>query len=285
LEKSVEDGQFYEAQQMYKTIYSREAKTNTPESIVSIQKLLTSGACIMLSHDYVNEGVELGLLLLQTYKTNHIKPSKETLDVIAKILAVYKPPAQGEEENKTFDNFIKESIRWTVSEGEKKEGDPTLHNLFGMFYWKIKQFGKAQKHFLRGTEPSKFADMLIEWATQHTTYSEQDLVITRAVLQYLCFGNLKDANTIFQQFVKGIKNLPQTPLLNFVQFLLLTLERDALPLFETLRSKYRPSLERDPTFQLYLNEVASVFFQSEIDSAKSFWQHVWGPLKDDVFRQ
>ena len=37
--------------------------------------------------------------------------------------------------------------------------------------------------------------------------------------------------------------------MNFLKFLLLTLERDALPLFEILKEKYKISLDRDSSFE------------------------------------
>ena len=36
--------------------------------------------------------------------------------------------------------------------------------------------------------------------------------------------------------------------MNFVQFLLLTLERDAHPFFIKLTERYKPALDRDPAF-------------------------------------
>jgi hypothetical protein len=104
----------------------------------------------------------------------------------------------------------------------------------------------AQKHYLRSNDPEGFAGMLVQWADE-VYPSEQDLLVARAVLMYLCLQNLKDANIIYSLFKNRYTTL-DTPLFNYTRFLLLTLERDALPLFDLLRNTYQKSLQRDPTF-------------------------------------
>lgn len=146
------------------------------------------------------------------------------------------------------ETFMKNAIKWSVAEGENKLGDPSLHFAFAERYLSLEEYGKAQKHYLRSGNPVRFASVLSSWSK--TAYpSEADLFIARAVLQYLCFGNLKDANTVYQSYLQLSPNLPQSPLINYLKFLLLTLERDAYPLFEVLRKKYKISIERDPSFQ------------------------------------
>jgi len=88
--------------------------------------------------------------------------------------------------------------------------------------------------------------MLIQWA-EEVYPSEKDLLITRSVLMHLCLQNLKDANIVYSLFKSRYPAL-DTPLFNYTRFLLLTLERDALPLFDLLRTTYQKSLQRDPTF-------------------------------------
>ena len=61
--------------------------------------------------------------------------------------------------------------------------------------------------------------------------------------------DIKGAYIVQEKFLVLCREKPDTPLLHFVDFLLQTLQRDALPLFNLLRSKYKPSLDRDPNFQ------------------------------------
>jgi hypothetical protein len=150
------------------------------------------------------------------------------------------------------------------------------------------EYGIATTHYCYGTKVAEHTDMIAKWAREvstivnegnissnssceaeiscgqfflqknwwwlstlliQVTHSERDLLLCRSVLQYLCVGNLRDANFVFTTAQeKNASLFPSTPLMRFMDFLLKTLERDALPLFKTLRSKYKPSLDRDPSF-------------------------------------
>lgn len=130
----------------------------------------------------------------------------------------------------------------------------------------MQDYEVAQKHYLRSNDPEGFANMLIQWG-EEVYPSEKDLLITRAVLMYLCLQNLKDANIIYSLFKNRYPAL-DTPLFNYTRFLLLTLERDALPLFDLLRGTYQKSLQRDPTF----TQVRSgVYTQMRINNCFSTW--------------
>jgi len=256
-EKSVENGNFYEAQQMYKTLYFRYLNK---KRYADVRELLVSGATTMLRHNQLNEGIELAQLLLNLYKDTKVKVTKESLDPILNIIILHL--SKTEDGNDVNDGFIKNVAKWTMENGEFKEGDPTFHNTLAEYYYSKgpEYFGKAQKHFLRGNEIVKFANMLVTWS-QLVPSSEKDLIIARAVLQYIALSNLKDANIVMDSFMKALPELPQTPLINFLRFLLVAMERDAYPLFDILRKKYKPSLDRDPSFQQYLDHIALTYFK------------------------
>jgi hypothetical protein len=72
--------------------------------------------------------------------------------------------------------------RWSATEGENKQGHTQLHDLLAESYYQEKDYGKASKHFLRGGNPERFAQMITEWC-KDVYPNEQDLLIARAVLQ------------------------------------------------------------------------------------------------------
>jgi len=257
--KSIEDGNHYEAQQMYKTLYFRYIGQSKHEEA---KKLLVDGSCNMLKFSHFNEGAELGLLVINIYKDTQAQVNSETLEPLIKIFQLFPDSSEA---RLAKESFMKAAIKWSSNNGSN-EGHPTLHTLFAKSYQKQQDFGKAQFHFIRGSDPEEFSKMLIEW-TQRAYSSEHDLFLARVVLQYLCLSNLRDANIIFENFVKLSVSLPQTPLINFLRFLLLTLERDAYPLFDNLRQKYKPTLDRDPSFQQYLDHIAFSFFGVKIASS------------------
>lgn len=118
-----------------------------------------------------------------------------------------------------------------------------------------------------------------EWVRDAYAY-EHDLIFARATFQYipieshfqkknnsflfskkrfLCLQDLSGASKLYHE-VTSWPSTPQTPLLNFLKFLILTLQRDALPLFQMLKMKYKPSLERDSSFNEYLDAIGQVFY-------------------------
>jgi len=252
LEASVQEGNLYEAQQMYKTLYFRYMTGNKYDEA---KQLLISGCMTMLSLAHHNEGTELGLLLLKVYKESQTKFTQESLEKILNIISLHV-----KDNSDLNETFIKAAITWSIEFGEFKEGAPEIHNMLTTHYNNEHDYGKAQKHFIRGNQPEQFSRVLVTWA-KSVYPSERDLIIARVVFQYLCLANLKDANIVFENFLKQQPSFPETPLINFLRFLLITLQRDAYPLFEKLRQKYRPSIDRDPSFQQYLNHIALVFFK------------------------
>ena len=77
----------------------------------------------------------------------------------------------------------------------------------------------------------------LEWRVVGAFCSLARSLVFRTHPSYLASGNLRDANKLFQLFLDASPDMPDTPLCNFLKFLLLTLERDAYPLFEVLRRK------------------------------------------------
>ncbi|MCO5582875.1 hypothetical protein L7F22_036776 [Adiantum nelumboides] len=91
---------------------------------------------------------------------------------------------------------------------------------------------------------------------------EVDLILARSIFLYLTLGNLKDANCLVDEVRKrlGERNFPNTPLMQFIKYLLLTLERDALPLLHSLRESYKDHLARDSTLIEYLDAITEKFY-------------------------
>jgi len=250
LEKTIEEGNYYHAQQMYKTLYFR---LTSQKKYKQLETMLVNGAILMLKHGETNAGTELALLLLDHYKKIGTPVTKDSLTPLINIFTFYK-----NDNHPGKKSFIRAATYWSRCAENNNQGDCTLHNIFAQSFCKIQDYENAARHFVRGSNPEAFAIMLVEWAAKGYP-SEADLYIARATLQYLCLSNLKDANEVFRFFKQKHPNL-DTPLMNFIRFVLLTLERDALPLFAMLRDKYKQSLSRDPDFDKYLDHIAFVFF-------------------------
>ncbi|KJE98141.1 hypothetical protein, variant [Capsaspora owczarzaki ATCC 30864] len=206
--------------------------------------------------------------MLDAYTAQPTPLDEKSLARIAELFSGYK------EDHATRDKLVRQSLKWSTAVGRNTRGDPSLHHLFGTAFWREHNYQLAESHLVLGTEASalSLAEMLLEWS-QKGSPSELELFITRAVLKYLELGNLRDANVLFRTFTAqhpSIRNPPfRLPLLNFCHFLLATLERDAAPLFKMLREKYRPSLQRDASFDASLDAIGQCFFNIRSSSGVS----------------
>jgi hypothetical protein len=82
-----------------------------------------------------------------------------------------------------------------VAEGKNKYGEPVLHSLVADWFAQNKEYGYAQRHYIRSDSPDKFAVMLVLFAKEGHP-SEADLFIARAVLQLSIFNYLFIPNAL-----------------------------------------------------------------------------------------
>lgn len=280
LEKCVRAGNYYEAQQMYKTVHARYMAS---KKYVEAMELLQSGSSLQLRHGQVTCGVELGVLLIETFAKAQIKFDNFALDRIQCVINEFPRVSSkelntcGEEDCKTasaaclearkrvegFSTFVKTAIKWCIDSGGPSKGPPELHDALAEYIWTQspdKDLGKVSLYFVRGSHPESYAAALVDCLKQYD--EEADLVVARAVLLYLSLGNLRDANRLVHELKHGLKDqaFPNTLLMRFIKYLLLTLERDALPLFRMLRQTYGPCIERDSFLNECLDAIAERFY-------------------------
>eukprot|EP00741_Cyanophora_paradoxa_P013608 tig00020703_g13137.t1 len=259
LEKSVDDGDFYTAQQSYKSLYFRYCGQ---KKFDDARQLLMSGARLMQKHKQFQCATELATLLVELFQKADVKVAPDSIDALLKTFEGF-----GEDNSNGPVQFLKAAIKWSAGAGAGKFGSPELNAAMGRHLWKQGDYGGAQRYFVRGNDPRSLARMLLEWSGKGYP-AEVDLFLARAVLQLLCVQNLRDANVVFDTFLRTAPGgPPRTPLVNFLRFLLATLERDAAPLLAVLRSKYRPSIARDPSFPNYLDHIANKFYNVPIPTS------------------
>lgn len=166
--------------------------------------LLFDGARILLENQRWNEGSELGNMLIEVYNQSKISLNEESIDRILVLSSFYPTDKLCGQET-----LLNNAIKWSVVSKDHQalnqinnqiiknnnnsnngnntsssgyEGEPQFHLLLAILNWNIEDFSKAQRHFLRSNEPTKFSQCLIDWALQ-LPYSERDLLIARAVFQ------------------------------------------------------------------------------------------------------
>lgn len=221
-----------------------------------LKQMLETGAIKLLAVNEVASASELASLLLEHYKELNEIPSKATIEPLLHIFSAYSPT----ETHPSKAAFVSQATAWSKHILNNNQGAPELHTAFARDFTAAKNYGSAQKHFLRSDDMTGFAKMCLEWSDDGFP-GEADLFYTRPTLMLLALGNLKMANAFFASYTELLTEAQRkAPLHNFCRFLLLTLERDALTLFNQLRTSYAPSLQRDPAFGPYLDQIALIFY-------------------------
>lgn len=119
--------------------------------------------------------------------------------------------------------FLKAAIKWSKANSESEEhedGEAKLHLQLARAYRGAKDYGNAQRHYLRGENFGEHAEFLVEWS-QTGFVSERTLFSARTVLQYLCLENMAGANAVHAAYGKAYAHESEsldTPLNNFIRF-------------------------------------------------------------------
>ncbi|GAB4852181.1 hypothetical protein Ancab_016372 [Ancistrocladus abbreviatus] len=282
LEKAVKEHNYYGAQQMYKSISARYISAHRYSEALDI---LQSGACLQLEHGQVTCGAELAVLFVDALIKGKMPYSDEMLDHLRKMYEAFPRivvPQHLEDDDdmqllsealgaaKTrvdgCSSFLKAAIKWSIEFGACKYGSPELHEMLAEYIYSESpevDITKVAFHFVRGKDPKKFASTLVNFMGKCYP-GEDDLAIARAILMYLSQGNLRDANYVLDEINRHVESqelaFPESDLIQFIIYLLQTLERDALPLFRILRQTYQPSIDRDPAFNELLDQIAEKFY-------------------------
>ncbi|KAJ1527592.1 hypothetical protein ONE63_007555 [Megalurothrips usitatus] len=257
LEASVTAGNFYEAHQMYRTLYFRYLMQ---EKYKELLELLYSGSKLLLLNKQLTSGADLANLFVDVLGKSSEAFSEEFLTKLSELYGLIGPNVPERE------TYLTNALRWSLKGSPQyKSGHPTLHKAIAQISWKEKNYSCARHHFLHSNDGTGFAMMLVEIHTLQGYPSEVDLFITQVVLQYLCLQNKATAFDTFHWYTvkhPDIKPGPPylEPLLNFNWFLLKAIESGKLPVFTLLCKKYKPSIDRDPTYKSYLNKIATLFF-------------------------
>ena len=268
----VESGAFYEAQQMYKTVYHRyRARKSMPESY----QVLQQGSIQQLRSKQVNCGIELAHLLIDAYKTDKVEANESSLTPLVEILRALPDLAQNgnnKAELEECSRFVMSAIKWAHKQGAT-QAVQQMHDIFAQWIMQVlgsNGLGKASMHFARGSDADAFADALCSCSSQAPSH-EQDMFVSRAVFQTLACAHSSNKQRHLQHAQAVLEAWKQcqattgaaaadSPLIHFTAFLLQALLRGSDDLLQLLRAKYAPSLERDPSFEAYLAKVEQVYF-------------------------
>ncbi|RKP09912.1 hypothetical protein THASP1DRAFT_3220, partial [Thamnocephalis sphaerospora] len=155
LKASVEEGKYYEAHQMYRSVCNRYVKAKNYDKAV---RLLASGARVLLDHEQYGSGVDLALYLVEVYASAEFPVDKKRLGLIVELIDRIPTNVQSRKQ------LIAASILWTAKASGTPSGNAELHDHVGALYWKEGDFAEAERHFFLGTTEGAAAwgEMLYE---------------------------------------------------------------------------------------------------------------------------
>ncbi|XP_037074704.1 Golgi to ER traffic protein 4 homolog [Pollicipes pollicipes] len=258
LRTSVDNGEYYEAHQMYRTLYFRYSGM---EKWTELKTLLLDGARLLLAKGQTESGADLASLYIDVLAKSETFCDAQTVSNVASLFAAI------DAESADRPSFLGRAVRWSQEVGPTaKGGHPDLHQAIGKVLWKEGDLAGARYHLIRSDDGQTCARLLVDLHTQRGAADEIDLFITQAVLQYLALKNSHAAAACFAGYLKWHPLVqadapPFTlPLFNFLHYLLKAVESGEAGQFRALCDIYRPSLERDPTFAKLQARVGLVFF-------------------------
>ncbi|ELU07266.1 hypothetical protein CAPTEDRAFT_220393 [Capitella teleta] len=254
LQKSLDEGNYYEAHQMYRTLYFRY---NGQSKFTEAIDLLYNGSLGLLNAKQFASGTDLALLLVETLDKSSTKPSSETLEKLGKLHSLM------EKDSVERPTFVGAAVRW--SSAEQKFGHPELHKYLAHNLWLERSYSESRYHYVRSNDGEECASMLIEYQITAGFPSEVDLFIAQTVMQCLCLKNKLTANSCFVSYTQQhpqVESGPPfvRPLLNFLWLLLLACDGGTVAVFTILVEQYQPTLRRDPTYNEYLDRIGQLFF-------------------------
>ncbi|XP_064478940.1 Golgi to ER traffic protein 4 homolog [Ornithodoros turicata] len=255
LHASIDAGNYYEAHQMYRTIYFRYLNQKRYNDL---KELLYDGALKLLTLKECNSGADIANLLVDVLSKSETKPNDEEIEHLGTLHALLNASSP----ERTA--FLVKALEWS-SDASHPRGHPLLHRFVALTLWKEKNYAESRYHFIHSTDGDSCAAMLVEFQTSKGYSSEIDLFIAQTVFQYLCLRKASTATVVFYAYTQkhpSVHTGPPffLPLLNFIWFLLLAVETRKLAIFTVLCEQYQQTINRDPSYPQYLDKIGQLFF-------------------------
>jgi len=257
LKTSIENKNYYEAHQMYRTLYFRYLGQKKYDEL---ENMLYDGAMLLFSHEEIASGTDLAKLYVDTLNQAEAGPEEIRFLRISKMY-----------QSIPFDNvdktlYLTTCLKWSSRDSGSPIGHPRLHQHIAYGFWQNKQYAESRQHFLQSCDGVGCGHMLVEFHLSRGFNSEVDMFIAQTVFQYLCLKKSLAAATAFAAYTEQhpkIKSGPPYPhpLLNFLWFLLLSIQTSQnLSAYTVLCEKYKTFLDRDPQYLEYLDKIGQHFF-------------------------
>ncbi|PLB34477.1 protein GET4 [Aspergillus candidus] len=286
--EKIASGAYYEAHQQLRVIAARYIKQANYDAAAD---LLAGGATALLKAGSQQgasaSGGDLSIMLVaEVYNKAGWEITGGSDDAegrsrkkrLIQLLREFPP------EEPTRKRFIQEIIGWSAKYGPLERGDPDLHHAAGSVYAEDHEPYDAEKHLILGTSESAetLAKLEYEWYTHDEPHTAA-IYASRAVFPYILTGNLRNANKAFLIFTSRLSSsnpslgaqdisssstdarvFPALPLLNFINMLLLAIQRGSADLFKQLSTHYASQIREVGIWDDALAQIGEQYFAIKI---------------------
>lgn len=155
----------------------------TPGKYKECTELLTNGAMNLLKHQQYGSATDLCRRILEVYEAAGTEVNDASIAPFVQLFEHFDLQS-------TFAiEFVRETLRWSGKNGAHPAGDPYLQHIFGMRYFKAKDYYQAETHFVNGTVDSAKALgwMAFQWAEEGYP-CDKGYFITRGVMMWESLG-------------------------------------------------------------------------------------------------
>lgn len=270
---------------MFRTIYFRFSKQ---EKFLELSELLFEGAVKLIDARQFQSGSDLSLLLVTEVLPKCKFDDSEFEMWIVRVGGLIEKIEPNVVER---ESLIVRAVKWSC-EGNKQnphQGHPLLHKLIARVMAEEQNFEQARYHYLLSKDGVGCAKILIQLSAKAFN-SEVDMVVVQVVLSLLVLKEKDTALVTFNTYTKlhpkiRTSNPPyNTPLLNFIYFLLHIIEDPKLQCFKTLCDLYKTALSRDQAFEKQLQLIGVSYFGAPV--ARPARQNgLFGDLFSQLFQE
>lgn len=171
LQRMVDEGQYYEAHQRYRTTATRALKGKDGDGAIQVL-FAGSTALLKTGREQLHSAVDLALYMVEASVQNETPVDRESRARVTQIVSMISIDTTTKETRKVSEALRKKlmdrAIDWTRKTGGGPGGDSELHHAFGLVFQREHNYLMAERHFLQGLEPSAEAlgEMLYTWSLE-----------------------------------------------------------------------------------------------------------------------
>ncbi|KAL3495665.1 hypothetical protein BJX62DRAFT_176021 [Aspergillus germanicus] len=286
--EKIASGAYYEAHQQLRVIGARYIKQNNFDAAAEI---LAGGATALLragsQQGASASGGDLAIMLVVEVYIKagwEIVGGDDDAEGRARKKRLIELLREFPSEEPTRKRFIQEIIGWSGRFGPVERGDSELHHAAGSMYAEDNEPYEAEKHLVLGTSESAetLAKLEYEWYTNDEPHTA-GIYASRAVIPFLLIGNLRSANKAFLIFTSRLSSanpslgvqevssassdvriFPALPLLNFLNLLLLAIQRGSADLYKQLTAHYATQIREVGILDDALAQIGEQYFAIKI---------------------